>query len=270
MTQPAAPAGQQAPPQQELNLRVLLQEMIQRGASDLHITVGNPAKIRIDGDLTNSRVAQVLAPILGQLLVAVVVADLIADVPANEACEDPAGNQEHHSRDDEEPQLAIEIQHVDSDQAEEKREPQSQTGVDHSAGHPSQGEGEIVGKLRTWTGSRSAEASSPSATTSTVSFARGTTIVAAVPLASPRSVASVASNNDQAIGDLRKAVSPGTRQQQVPLGESGPPECVGRRRDLQHRGRLGDLSEINRGAAPWSAGAPTRADSMTPIAGDRV
>jgi len=60
MTQPSAPAGQQ--PQQELNLRVLLQEMIQRGASDLHITVGNPATIRIDGDLENSTIKQVLAP----------------------------------------------------------------------------------------------------------------------------------------------------------------------------------------------------------------
>jgi twitching motility protein PilT len=58
MNQPAAPAGQQ----QELNLRLLLQEMIQRGASDLHITVGNPAKIRIDGDLTDSHIRQVLAP----------------------------------------------------------------------------------------------------------------------------------------------------------------------------------------------------------------
>ncbi len=61
MNQPAGTA-QQAPPQQELSLRVLLQEMIQRGASDLHVTVGNPAKLRIDGDLTNSRNAQVLAP----------------------------------------------------------------------------------------------------------------------------------------------------------------------------------------------------------------
>ena len=51
-----------APQQQELSLRVLLQEMIQRGASDLHITVGNPAKLRIDGDLTNSRIGHVLAP----------------------------------------------------------------------------------------------------------------------------------------------------------------------------------------------------------------
>ena len=61
MTQPAAPAGQQQP-HQELNLRILLQEMIQRGASDLHITVGNPAKVRIDGDLTEIYTKQVLAP----------------------------------------------------------------------------------------------------------------------------------------------------------------------------------------------------------------
>ncbi len=47
---------------QELNLRALLQEMIHRGASDLHITVGNPPKVRIDGDLTDSHVRQVLTP----------------------------------------------------------------------------------------------------------------------------------------------------------------------------------------------------------------
>jgi twitching motility protein PilT len=62
MNEPAAPVASQAPPKQELSLRLLLQEMIQRGASDLHITVGNPAKIRVDGDLTNSRTAQVLSP----------------------------------------------------------------------------------------------------------------------------------------------------------------------------------------------------------------
>jgi twitching motility protein PilT len=62
MNQPAAPAGRQPPPEQELNLRLLLQEMIQRGASDLHVTVGNPAKIRIDGDITDSNIRQVLAP----------------------------------------------------------------------------------------------------------------------------------------------------------------------------------------------------------------
>jgi len=62
MNQPAAPAGHKPAQQQEISLRILLQEMIQRGASDLHVTVGNPAKIRIDGDLTNSKTGQVLAP----------------------------------------------------------------------------------------------------------------------------------------------------------------------------------------------------------------
>src|SRR5690606_31196356 len=62
MNQPAAPADAQAAPRQELNLRVLLQEMIQRGASDLHITVGTPPKVRVDGDLVNSKYNQVLAP----------------------------------------------------------------------------------------------------------------------------------------------------------------------------------------------------------------
>ena len=61
MNQPAGQAAQ-APQQQEISLRLLLQEMIQRGASDLHITVGNPAKLRIDGDLTNSKLNQVLTP----------------------------------------------------------------------------------------------------------------------------------------------------------------------------------------------------------------
>ena len=57
------PAGQPAPPpQQEISLRLLLQEMIQRGASDLHVTVGNPAKLRIDGDLANSKINHVLTP----------------------------------------------------------------------------------------------------------------------------------------------------------------------------------------------------------------
>jgi len=62
MNQPAPPADAQARPAKELNLRVLLQEMIQRGASDLHVTVGTPPKLRIDGDLVNSTHSQVLAP----------------------------------------------------------------------------------------------------------------------------------------------------------------------------------------------------------------
>ncbi|MDX1647415.1 MAG: type IV pilus twitching motility protein PilT [Longimicrobiales bacterium] len=62
MEQPASPAAQQPRKEQEVNLRILLQEMIQRGASDLHVTVGNPAKMRIDGDLHDSQTRKVLAP----------------------------------------------------------------------------------------------------------------------------------------------------------------------------------------------------------------
>ncbi len=45
-----------------LNLRALLQEMIEREASDLHVTAGERPKLRIDGDMTNSSVEQVLTP----------------------------------------------------------------------------------------------------------------------------------------------------------------------------------------------------------------
>ena len=45
-----------------LNLRVLLEEMIERGASDLHITAGERPKLRIDGDMTNSNIGTVLQP----------------------------------------------------------------------------------------------------------------------------------------------------------------------------------------------------------------
>src|SRR5882724_11875157 len=42
-------------PSQSVNLRNLLEEMIERGASDLHITAGERAKMRVDGDIVNSR-----------------------------------------------------------------------------------------------------------------------------------------------------------------------------------------------------------------------
>ena len=45
-----------------LNLRTLLEEMIQRGASDLHITAGERPKLRIDGDITNSACETALTP----------------------------------------------------------------------------------------------------------------------------------------------------------------------------------------------------------------
>jgi twitching motility protein PilT len=50
----AAPTG--------VNLRALLEEMIERGASDLHITAGECAKMRIDGDITSSKNTYVLTP----------------------------------------------------------------------------------------------------------------------------------------------------------------------------------------------------------------
>ena len=54
MTKPsAAPA---------VNLRALLEETIERDASDLHITAGDCAKLRIDGDIVNSSVDYVLTP----------------------------------------------------------------------------------------------------------------------------------------------------------------------------------------------------------------
>ena len=47
------PQADAATQQTEPSLRVLLTEMIQKGASDLHLTVGQRAKVRIDGDLTD-------------------------------------------------------------------------------------------------------------------------------------------------------------------------------------------------------------------------
>ncbi len=46
----------------DLNVRMLLQEMIEKGASDLHLTVGERPKIRIDGALVDSSVTTVLKP----------------------------------------------------------------------------------------------------------------------------------------------------------------------------------------------------------------
>jgi twitching motility protein PilT len=45
-----------------VNLRSLLEEMIERDASDLHITAGERPKLRIDGDIQNSNVDYVLNP----------------------------------------------------------------------------------------------------------------------------------------------------------------------------------------------------------------
>ncbi len=45
-----------------LNLRTLLEEVIEREASDLHITAGERPKIRIDGEIVDSRVEHQLTP----------------------------------------------------------------------------------------------------------------------------------------------------------------------------------------------------------------
>lgn len=63
--QPLAGSGtpqqgaQRAP---ELSLRALLEEMIERGASDLHVVCNTRPKLRINGDITDSRFPQALTP----------------------------------------------------------------------------------------------------------------------------------------------------------------------------------------------------------------
>jgi twitching motility protein PilT len=45
-----------------INLRTLLEEMIERDASDLHVTAGERPKLRVDGDIMNSNIDVVLNP----------------------------------------------------------------------------------------------------------------------------------------------------------------------------------------------------------------
>jgi twitching motility protein PilT len=61
MTAPQG-APSTAPPAGGVNLRALLEEMIEVGASDLHITAGERPKIRVDGDIISSRIDYVLSP----------------------------------------------------------------------------------------------------------------------------------------------------------------------------------------------------------------
>jgi twitching motility protein PilT len=44
------------------NLRSLLEEMLEKEASDLHITAGERPKLRVDGDITDSTVTDVMTP----------------------------------------------------------------------------------------------------------------------------------------------------------------------------------------------------------------
>ena len=57
----ATPAAT-APGSLPVNLRALLDEMLKRGASDLHITAGERPKLRVDGEVVNSSVDYVLTP----------------------------------------------------------------------------------------------------------------------------------------------------------------------------------------------------------------
>jgi twitching motility protein PilT len=56
------PAAAKAAPASGVSLRQLLEEMIERDASDLHITAGERPKLRIDGDITNANIEHVLTP----------------------------------------------------------------------------------------------------------------------------------------------------------------------------------------------------------------
>jgi twitching motility protein PilT len=59
MTVPVAdiqPINPPPPKPQGVNLRALLEEMVSRNASDLHIVAGERPKLRVDGDITNASV----------------------------------------------------------------------------------------------------------------------------------------------------------------------------------------------------------------------
>jgi twitching motility protein PilT len=60
MSTMAPPVG--LPQEKTLNLRLLLEEMLKRGASDLHITAGERPKLRVDGEITNSSIDAPLTP----------------------------------------------------------------------------------------------------------------------------------------------------------------------------------------------------------------
>ncbi len=58
---PSSTAGS-APLALGVNLRQLLDEMAERGASDLHVVAGERPKLRIDGEIVNSNIDYALAP----------------------------------------------------------------------------------------------------------------------------------------------------------------------------------------------------------------
>jgi len=61
----SVPTGSTISPQAggaAVSLRSLLEEMIERDASDLHVTAGERAKLRVDGDIVNSNIETLLSP----------------------------------------------------------------------------------------------------------------------------------------------------------------------------------------------------------------
>src|SRR3954471_9656307 len=61
-TQAAPAQGAPASAPAGINLRSLLEEMIERGASDLHVTAGERPKLRVDGHITDSVTDYILTP----------------------------------------------------------------------------------------------------------------------------------------------------------------------------------------------------------------
>jgi twitching motility protein PilT len=55
-------AGEASDSRTRLNLRSLLQEMIDNDASDLHVTAGERPKIRVDGEIVDTSVDHILSP----------------------------------------------------------------------------------------------------------------------------------------------------------------------------------------------------------------
>ena len=45
-----------------VNLRALLEEMIEKDASDLHLVAGERPKLRVDGDIVNASTDEVMTP----------------------------------------------------------------------------------------------------------------------------------------------------------------------------------------------------------------
>ncbi len=51
-----------------MNLEQMLSDMVTRDASDLHLTVGSPPKIRINGDLLNLNEEKLIPDNLNKIL----------------------------------------------------------------------------------------------------------------------------------------------------------------------------------------------------------